>query len=263
MIDLPARPRHDFTRTVRALYEGNSPQAYRFRYGLFVFDLATVIFIVTTSFLPRLTVIEIADVFFGLFLLADICARFLISRTRLRDLFRLSTLADIVALISFLGPIVGEGGGFLRILRTLRLLHTYAFLKRLRADIPFFRQNEDAILAITNLLVFIFVMTGIVYWTQFPSNPEINNYVDALYFTVTSLTTTGFGDITLPGTTGRIISVIIMIAGVTLFLRLAQVLFRPHKVRFSCPSCGLQRHDPDAVHCKACGNVLNIPDEGI
>jgi voltage-gated potassium channel len=53
-----------------------------------------------------------------------------------------------------------------------------------------------------------------------------------------------------------------MIFGVTLFLRLAQVLFRPHKVRFTCPACGLQRHDPDAVHCKACGSILNIPDEG-
>ena len=28
------------------------------------------------------------------------------------------------------------------------------------------------------------------------------------------------------------------------------------------PVCGLLRHDPDAVHCKACGRVLNIPDEG-
>jgi voltage-gated potassium channel len=59
------------------------------------------------------------------------------------------------------------------------------------------------------------------------------------------------------------ISVVIMIAGVTLFLRLAQALFRPHKVRFPCPTCGLQRHDPDAVHCKACGTVLRIPDEGV
>jgi voltage-gated potassium channel len=39
------------------------------------------------------------------------------------------------------------------------------------------------------------------------------------------------------------------------------VLFRPHKVRFQCPSCGLQRHEPDAVHCKACGVVLCIPNE--
>ena len=53
-----------------------------------------------------------------------------------------------------------------------------------------------------------------------------------------------------------------MIFGVTLFLRLAQVLFRPPKVRFPCPACGLQRHDSDAVHCKACGTRLAIPDEG-
>ena len=77
------------------------------------------------------------------------------------------------------------------------------------------------------------------------------------------MTTTGFGDITLPGTTGRLITVVIMIFGVTLFFNLARALLSPHKVRFSCPDCGLQRHDSDAVHCKACGKVLNIPDEGL
>ena len=53
-----------------------------------------------------------------------------------------------------------------------------------------------------------------------------------------------------------------MIFGVTLFLRLLQALVRPHKVRYACPVCGLQRHEADAVHCKACGTLLNIPDEG-
>ena len=53
-----------------------------------------------------------------------------------------------------------------------------------------------------------------------------------------------------------------MIFGVTLFFSLARALIRPSKVRFPCPTCGLQRHDPDAVHCKACGPLLNIPDEG-
>jgi voltage-gated potassium channel len=174
-----------------------------------------------------------------------------------------TTLADAVAIGSFLAPILGEGLGFLRVLRTLRLLHSYRLLARLRGDIPFFRRNEEVFLATTHLCVFLFVMTGLVYETQHRSNPQIANYADALYFTVTALTTTGFGDITLPGTTGRMISVVIMIAGVTLFLRLAQALFRPHKVRFPCPTCGLQRHDPDAVHCKACGTVLRIPDEGV
>ncbi|MNL88299.1 hypothetical protein D3C87_2179250 [compost metagenome] len=53
-----------------------------------------------------------------------------------------------------------------------------------------------------------------------------------------------------------------MIVGISLFVRLAQSIFRPNKVNFLCPECGLQKHDPDAVHCKACGHVLNIPDHG-
>ena len=52
-----------------------------------------------------------------------------------------------------------------------------------------------------------------------------------------------------------------MICGITLFVRLAQTLMRPGKVRFQCPTCGLMRHDLDAVHCKACGQMLNIPND--
>ena len=248
--------------TLRSYYDGNSKAAHRFRYGLLAFDIATIAFIVVTSFLPRYDVLEWLDVAIGLVVLADFSARILISRNRLRDFANPVTWADIAAIISFLAPLVGEGAGFLRILRTLRLLQSAQLLKRLRADFPYFRENEDVIVAVANLAVFLFVMTGLVYETQHYTNAQIKNYADALYFTVTALTTTGFGDITLEGTTGRLISVVIMFFGVTLFFNLARAMLRPHKVRFSCPTCGLRRHDIDAVHCKACGDILNIPDEG-
>ena len=57
-------------------------------------------------------------------------------------------------------------------------------------------------------------------------------------------------------------SIAIMLVGITLFLRLAQAFIRPSKVAYPCDRCGLQKHDPDAVHCKACGNLLCIPDDG-
>ena len=251
---LPAR--------LRALYEGDDRLAHRFRYGLLTFDIATILFVVVSSFFQPTAVTETLDVVVGLAILADFTARLAISRTRLRDLAHPATWADAIAILSLLAPLAGEAGGFLRVLRTLRLLHTYQLLARLRTDSQWFRQNEELAIAIVHLVVFLFVMTGIVFETQRWTNPEIRNYVDALYFTVTALTTTGFGDITLRGTAGRLISVAIMIFGVTLFLRLARSLLQPHKVRFPCPTCGLQRHDIDAVHCKACGTVLNIPDEG-
>jgi voltage-gated potassium channel len=247
---------------LRLLYDGDTHEAHQFRYALLVFDVTTILFIVVTSFLPRSPAFEWTDVIIGLIVLLDFAARLAISRTPWRDLAHPTTLADVAAIVSFLAPVVGEGIGFLRILRTLRLLRTYQLLVRLRSDSVFFRRNEDLIIAAVNLCVFIFIMTGFVYETQRWTNTKIGNYIDALYFTIAALTTTGFGDITLTGTLGHLISVVIMIFGVTLFLRLVQVLLRPDKVRFPCPVCALQRHDRDAVHCKACGTVLTIPDEG-
>jgi voltage-gated potassium channel len=247
---------------LRDLYEGRSEHSHRFHTVLLVFDIATVIFIVATSFIERNSVIEAVDVVLGILILAELVARFLASRNRPREFLRLSTWTDIIAVVSFLAPVTGEALGFLRVLRTLRILRTYTMLNELKGRNGPFHQAEEVVLAVANLFVFIFIMTAIVYETQHRTNEDISNYADALYFTVTALTTTGFGDITLPGTTGRMLTVVIMIFGVTLFLRLAQVLFRPNKVRHPCPTCGLQRHDPDAVHCKACGTTLNIPDEG-
>ncbi|WP_211864306.1 potassium channel family protein [Neoroseomonas soli] len=245
------------------LYYGTAPDSRRFRYAVLTFDVITILFVIGTSFIPRSATIGVIDVVVGLVLALEFVTRLAGSRRPLREALRVTSLADLLAIASFLAPVTGEAAGFLRIMRTLRLIHSYRMLAMLREDFPRFRRHEEAFLAAAHLGVFIFIMTAVVYETQHGANPHIAHYADALYFTVTALTTTGFGDITLPGTTGRLISVVIMIAGVTLFLRLAQALFRPSKVRFTCHSCGLQRHEPDAVHCKACGALLNIPDEGI
>ena len=247
---------------IRSLYEDDTVAAHRFRYGVLVFDIATILFVIGTSFYDHTVTIEIIDAVFGVLILTDFFIRFWIEKEKRLMAFRLATWADVAAVLSFLAPITGEGVGFLRILRTLRLLHTYQLLSRLRQDFSFFRKNEDIVLASLNLGVFLFVMTGLIYATQVNVNPEIRNYADALYFTVTTLTTTGFGDITLTGPWGRMLSVGVMIFGVTLFLRLLQVLFRPSKVRQECKTCGLSLHDADAVHCKHCGETIYIRTEG-
>lgn len=248
--------------TVRELYEGASSGAHRFRYGLITFDVATIIFLVVSSFLPRNDIIGVIDVVIGLLILADFLARFWISRDRLADLMNPANLADIVVIVSLLAPVSGEGLAFLRVVRVLRVLRSPLVLMRMRRDSKLFRENEQTVMAALNLGLFIFVTTGIVYASQRGLNEDITNYADALYFTVSTLTTTGFGDITLQGHWGRMLSVLIMIFGVSLFLRLIQILIRPHKVEHKCPDCGLLRHDSDAVHCKHCGRVLNIEDEG-
>ena len=248
---------------IRTLYEGEGEAGDRFRYLLLAFDLLTVTWLVASSFLERGAHHTRIDLAIGLIFLADLLARLAISRRPLKDIFSFWGVADILVIVSLLVPIWGEGLAFLRVLRLFRVFHSPQTLDQLRDDIPVFRRHETAFRAALNLLIFIFAMTALVYQTQSGLNDKIVNYVDALYFTVTTLSTTGFGDIVLVGNSGKLLSVAIMIFGISLFLRLVQVVLRPPKAHFPCPTCGLRRHDHDAVHCKACGTVLNIPDDGV
>lgn len=257
-------PRDSLRVALRRLYWAKAGWAKQFRYGLLALDAVSIGWIVYASFLPLSALVLTVDVALGLVLLAEFAARTAAAKRPWRQMLRPLELADLIGIMSLLlAPLLYGALGFLRVLRTLRLLHSVRLITSLRSDLPFFRRNEDATLAAAQLGVFIFVMTGVVFETQHRVNAHITNYADALYFTVTALTTTGFGDIVLQGPSGRLLTVVIMLAGVTLFLRLAQTLFRPVKVRFTCQDCGLQRHEPDAVHCKACGALLKIPDHGL
>ena len=248
---------------LRALYEGEGEAGDRFRYLLLAFDLLTVTWLVASSFFERSAHHTRIDIAIGLVFLADLLARLWIARKPVKEALSFWSLADLLVIVSLLFPIWGEGLAFLRVLRLYRVFHSAQTLDQLRHDISGFRRHENTIRAGLNLMIFLFAMTALVYQTQVGLNDGITNYVDALYFTVTTLTTTGFGDVTLVGTTGKLLAVAIMIIGVSLFLRLVQVVLRPSKAHFPCPTCGLRRHDHDAVHCKACGAVLNIPDDGV
>lgn len=218
-------------KALHALYFGDSLQAVRFRYGLLLLDVVTLLFLAVSSFYYGTPLVEMLDVVFGVFILLDVGVRLWLSEKRAAYLLNPYGIADIVTVASLLLPLLGENLAFLRVVRALRLFRSYEVMSRMEKDFPFFRRRRDIITSAVNLLLFIYVMTAIVFETQVGYNESIHNYVDALYFTVTTLTTTGFGDITLKGDSGKLIAVVIMIFGVSLFIRLIQTVFRPSKVR--------------------------------
>jgi len=112
------------------------------------------------------------------------------------------------------------------------------------------------------MFVFVFFTTSFVFtfFEEDGSGPD--TYTDALYFTVATLTTTGYGDIAPTSPAGKLATVVIMIVGVSLFVRLARAIVMPSKMRHTCTSCGLSRHEADAVHCKHCGALVQIAARG-
>ena len=248
---------------LRLLYEGRSRRASRFRYGLLAFDVVSIVFFLATATLPLSPWLLAADAALGLGIAADLAARVWIAPHPLRMFRRLFVLTDLAVLATLVAaPLLGQEYTVLRLLRTLRLVHSHHLLRDLRRDWALFRRNEEAITAAVHLLTFIFAMTALVYILRAGMEPGLRGYADALYFTVSTLTTTGFGDITMTTGLGRLLAVGIMVVGVGLFLRLASAIFSPSKVRHTCPRCGLTRHDLDAIHCKHCGQELKIETPG-
>src|SRR5215218_499984 len=247
---------------LRRLFYGHRPAAVAFQAGLLALDLAALAYFLATTFVAEAPWIRAVDLLLGSLLLLEFLGRLAAHRHPMHYLDNASALIDIVVILSLFWSAVVGNLAFLRVLRTVRLLRSYNVLGRLKQLFPAVRRHEEVITAALDFAVFMLVVSSIVYVTQREANPKIGHFLDALYFTVTTLSTTGFGDITLEGPSGRLLSMAIMVVGISLFFRLAQALFRPGgKVRHPCPRCGLLRHEQDAVHCKACGQVLNIPDQ--
>ncbi|MDD3763378.1 MAG: potassium channel family protein [Nevskiales bacterium] len=260
--DTPAARNKSIRDTLRHLYESASPRAMRMRWAMLEIDALLVAFFLVTTFVEHGQWLITADYVIGSILLIEWMVRLWISRDRIGLLTQPMGVLDIAVILSLFAPSITENFVFLRILRALRLLRSYHVLRELRKRYRFFTQHEQVIFAGTNLIVFIFIVSAAVYALQYRVNEQITDYVDALYFTITTLTTTGFGDIVMVGSGGRLLAAVIMIVGVSLFLRLIQAIFRPSKVDYECPDCGLARHDPDAIHCKHCGRLLHIFNTG-
>ena len=221
---------------IRLLYTGRSKRATRFRYGLIAFDAVTICFFILTAPLPLTPYVLAIDAVLGALIFADLCARVWIAPERLKFLRQLYVIADIVVLVSLVAaPLMGQTLGLFRVVRALRLIHSYHLLRDLRRDNRFFRLHEDAIVAAVNLFAFVMLMTAVVFFLRGGDEPGMSSYVDALYFTVAALTTTGFGDIVMTTPGGKLLSVAIMIFGVALFVRLARAIFMPAKIKLQVP----------------------------
>jgi voltage-gated potassium channel len=248
--------------TLRELYQKQTPRAVVFRYSVLFVDTLIIGFFIAGPIVREASSdwFYAIDYFIAFLMILDLAARALSQRKAYLILKQPIVWVDIFIIVTLLFPVLLYGFAFMRVLRLWSVIQSEFFWRtigRKYDDTGW----EDVIKTAGALITFVFIVTGFVYTTFGGQHEKIVTYIDALYFTVSTLSTTGFGDIVLPGNWGKILSIVIMVSGITLFVRLAQTLLRPHKVRYPCPQCGLIRHEPDAVHCKACGFLLNIPNE--
>lgn len=244
---------------LRELYFGATPAALRFQGVLLALDLLIIGFFIASQFISIAHLYVGIDLLIAAFLAADLWAKFYALGSMRRWLRYPTTWVDLVVLGTLLAPTLLPNWGFLRILRLWTLVHRERFWNVIGGGRWDDTRAEDLTKAIVTLVVFVFMAAGAAQALFLGDHPELRNFVDATYFVVTSLTTTGYGDITFDSAGGRIFSIVLMIAGISLFFSVAQKAIAPSQKIVPCPACGLDRHEPDARHCRACGAQLAPP----
>jgi voltage-gated potassium channel len=171
------------------------------------------------------------------------------------------SVIDLMTVVPFVIGVVDVG--FIRIFRWFRILRLIRFLenKKIWGSI----NSSDAPILVRilfTLFAIIFVYSGLIYQVEHPVNPkEFNTFLDAFYFSVVTMTTVGFGDVTPITEAGRLLTVLMIITGVALIPWQVGDLVRrlvksAAQIEVLCPGCGLELHDKDARFCKRCGTGL-------
>jgi voltage-gated potassium channel len=183
---------------------------------------------------------------------------------KLKYLFSFYSLIDLLAIVPFL---VGIGDiQFIRIFRWFRILRLIRFLENKTLFGRFI--SEDSAIStriLFTLFTIVFVYSGLIYQVEHPVNPQVfTTFLDAFYFSVVTMTTVGFGDVTPSSELGRLLTVMMILTGISLIpWQLGDLIKRLMKSRnhleVACPSCQLAIHDADAQFCKICGEKLQKP----
>lgn len=226
--------------------------------------LSSTIFVAETYTIPDSirTGLEIIDHLLLVIFTIEYGLRFWSAENRVRFFFNPYSLIDLMAILPFLFTALDIR--FIRIFRWFRILRLIRFFEG-KTVFGYITRQDSAIFAriLFTIFTIIFVYSGLIYQVEHPNNPEkFTTFLDAVYFSVATMTTVGFGDITPTSETGRLLTVLMILTGIALIPwqlgdLIKQLVKTANQVETLCSNCGQETHDADARYCKICGWQLS------
>lgn len=258
------------------IYEADTPAGKFFDLSLLVIILISIAAVMLESVASikirygnELAVIEwVVTIFFTI----EYIARLIAVNKPFKYIFSFYGLIDLLATlpryIDLLFP--GTGSSMLLAIRAVRLLRIFRILKL----VHFVGASNQLVVALktsrAKIAVFLFsvlvlcvIFGTLMYMIEGPEHGFTSIPV-SIYWTIVTLTTVGFGDITPETPLGQFVSSLIMILGYGIIAvptgLVTAELMREKKVNLNtqvCPNCSADKHRDDAHYCYNCGYHLN------
>lgn len=270
----PARDSHWKTRLHEVIYESNTAAGK-------AFDIALLIAIVTSIIVVMLDSVDAYKAKYGqLFYILEWIFTILFTLEYILRLICINKpmhyvksplgIIDLLALIpSYLGFIF-TGTASLLVFRALRLLRVFRIFK-LAHFLTEMRFLSTAIRgSLRKISIFMFtvltlaIILGSIMYIIEGGKDGFNSIPESVYWAIVTITTVGYGDISPTTPLGRLVASLVMLLGYAIIavptgiITTELVLASRQKGENpeSCPNCGREGHDANAVFCKYCGNML-------
>jgi len=159
-------------------------------------------------------ILQLLDTLVCILLLTDFCIRFHRAKSKLR--FMRWGWIDLLASIPNV-PIL-RVGRFVRILRVIQLIRAIRASQKL-SQILFRNKMQTGVasVSVTAFLLIMFCSVAVLLCEHQDPNANIKTSGDALWWSVTTITTVGYGDRFPVTTQGRLVATLLMFSGIGMF----------------------------------------------
>jgi voltage-gated potassium channel len=179
----------------------------------------------------------------------------------------------IIDLLSILPTYINffiPGSQSLMVIRSIRLLRVFRIFKLSR----YLGEGYNLMLALKassyKIIVFMFtvvtsvIITGTLMYIIEGAENGFDSIPKSIYWSVVTMTTVGYGDLTPQTPLGQALATVIMILGYGIIavptgIVSAEMIQQKHSSKSDinqCTQCHSVGHDKDAFYCKYCGNKL-------
>ncbi|MCU8073006.1 ion transporter [Shewanella sp. SM29] len=182
-------------------------------------------------------------------------------------------LVDLLSVLPSYLALLIPGANFTLVIRILRLFRIFRVLKLLRylseGNVllrAMMQSSRKVFLFFFSVSLIVMVLSSVMYVVEGPDN-GFSSIPKSVYWTIVTITTVGYGDITPKTGLGQAIAAFTMLIGYSIIAiptgiltaEISQEVGRHRDLR-SCNQCHKTGHDIDAMYCSRCGCELDSLD---
>lgn len=273
---LPKKSLSEMTRKERIyeiIFEADTREGKLFDVMLLIFILVSILLIIVDS-LRLFTntfnqVLHILEWIITLFFTVEYALRIYCSPKPKKYIFSLYGIIDLISTLPLYMTFFFHTAAYLVIIRSFRLIRVFrifrlfGFISEGNVLLYAVKESRRKIFVFFLFVLILTISLGTLMYMIEGANktPGFDNILNSIYWTIVTLTTVGYGDITPMTGTGRFLSALVMLLGYTIIavptgIVSASMMQNPGSRNKKCPHCE-KNNDLDASYCKYCGQPIN------